>query len=626
MKSISSIIYSIFLLILSTALYATDSQGDARYLNITKAYTLNKDGSIQFEYKHSLRFDSYFAIHRKYGETNVLYDPEYQKVKVNYAYTDNEGRDRLPIPENALVEILPYMAQNAPFYNHLRQLIIVHTGLRIGSVASVNYTLNSNAEFMKFFAGNERILESSPADEKIIIIRVPNDKELFFKLHNASVEPQINKSEDFTEYIWIFKNLDAYQHEAMQQHPSFFEPWLQFSTTSMKNMYYSAMSHQAFRFNLSPPMEKWVDKIYEESMDVLDFVLQLQRKVVNDFRTYNIPLQSNAYRLQTAEEVFINGGGTPLEKAFFLVACLQRRGIRAFPVAATTSALVNENIGDLSVFDQFLVRLHTLPEEFVYLPVDKIPHNNLRFSLQNHILLPFYTGVNIFELKKEKASVNNIHVIANIELFENKGKKSLVNIAAKNNAVPFYVMRGKMDEEVNRFFNTLRTRDEEEGEKNIFCKINPVKHKRNKILDFTQNTFKADLKMISTATALKHQEPYYFYTLPHSNYGIADLRLPVLYPQRRSVFILPATISETYDYQIRIPKGYQFENTDLNKSLSFDFGEISIEIKAKKRKLNVTKSLVLKETEIALKDYSDFIQMLTLWNSQEASTIIIKKH
>ena len=102
---------------------------DAVYLNMTKEYTLNPDGSMDYHYSHQLKLFSYYAFNSRYGETFIVYNPKFQSLKVNKSVTVKENGENIPAPANALNEVLPGFASNAPYYNCLREMVVSHTGL-----------------------------------------------------------------------------------------------------------------------------------------------------------------------------------------------------------------------------------------------------------------------------------------------------------------------------------------------------------------------------------------------------------------------------------------------------------------------------------------------------------------
>ena len=93
------ILISLITIILSVDIYA--QQPDAIYLKMTKKYQLNEDGSVVFHYSHRLKYLSNYSYSRKYGETSIIYNPKFQKVKVNLCKTTMADGKVVPAPDNA---------------------------------------------------------------------------------------------------------------------------------------------------------------------------------------------------------------------------------------------------------------------------------------------------------------------------------------------------------------------------------------------------------------------------------------------------------------------------------------------------------------------------------------------
>src|SRR6056297_1598782 len=103
------------------------SDSDALYKKIIKTYTLNEDGSVDYQYQHELDLYSYYAFNRLYGETFIVYNPDYQTLKIDTSYTTMADGKIVQSPENAYNEVLPRMASGAPPYSHLREMVVTHT-------------------------------------------------------------------------------------------------------------------------------------------------------------------------------------------------------------------------------------------------------------------------------------------------------------------------------------------------------------------------------------------------------------------------------------------------------------------------------------------------------------------
>ena len=99
---------------------AQEAKSDAVYKEQTKEFTLNGDGSISYHYSHKLLINTYFAFHNLYGEDFIVYDPAFQKLKINRSVTTMADGKQVPSPENAYNELLPGFATNVPAWNRLR--------------------------------------------------------------------------------------------------------------------------------------------------------------------------------------------------------------------------------------------------------------------------------------------------------------------------------------------------------------------------------------------------------------------------------------------------------------------------------------------------------------------------
>ena len=135
MKYIKSLfLFSIFYLQSSILLFSQDENYDAVYLQIIKEYTLNPDGSMDYRYVKKQKLQTYRSFHSLYGETFIVYDPDFQSLKINDVHTIMADVKKVTAPANAFNEVLPGFAANAPAYNKLREMVITHPGTERGAV------------------------------------------------------------------------------------------------------------------------------------------------------------------------------------------------------------------------------------------------------------------------------------------------------------------------------------------------------------------------------------------------------------------------------------------------------------------------------------------------------------
>lgn len=130
---------------------------EAVYKNVEKIYTFDANGNCEFRQKTELRVNTLFAMNELCGETFIVYNPKFQRVKINAAYTITaDGMTRVDVPENAFNTVLPRCAADAPAFNFLRELVITHTALEPGATIFLDYSV--------FFDASSGILFDEYAD------------------------------------------------------------------------------------------------------------------------------------------------------------------------------------------------------------------------------------------------------------------------------------------------------------------------------------------------------------------------------------------------------------------------------------------------------------------------------
>ena len=144
MKTLSFYI-GIFVFLLCASSVRAASEAEFRVLS--KHYTLHADGSQELRVKKELTLYTHAAMNGLYGETFITYDPQYQELKIHESYTRQKDGTIVKTPDNAFVEVLPSSAKDAPAYNRLKEMVVVHTGLELGATIVLDYSNDSRAVY-----------------------------------------------------------------------------------------------------------------------------------------------------------------------------------------------------------------------------------------------------------------------------------------------------------------------------------------------------------------------------------------------------------------------------------------------------------------------------------------------
>ena len=83
-------------------------------------------------------------------------------LKIHESYTRQKDGNIVKTPENAFVEVLPSAAADAPAYNGLKEMVVVHTGLELGATIYLDYSVITRPGYLPELDVCEQIEELSP--------------------------------------------------------------------------------------------------------------------------------------------------------------------------------------------------------------------------------------------------------------------------------------------------------------------------------------------------------------------------------------------------------------------------------------------------------------------------------
>ncbi len=208
MKNIQTRVMMSAVLIMSAVLTSSAAPGsEAQFDRLVKAYVLNPDGSQELRVQKQLTIYTHAAMNNLYGETFIVYDPACQHLKINESYTRQVDGTIIETPANAFVEVLPSAAANAPAYNGLREMVVVHTGLELGATIYLDYTLTTDAGALPALDIFEQVEELSPIKYYELSVSVPSGTPLHYSLLNGRTSPKVAEAGGMRTVKWIMRNV-----------------------------------------------------------------------------------------------------------------------------------------------------------------------------------------------------------------------------------------------------------------------------------------------------------------------------------------------------------------------------------------------------------------------------------
>ena len=589
-------------------LLAQDAKSDALYQDQTKEYTLNKDGSWTYHYSHKLLINSYLAFHNLYGEDFIVYDPAFQKLKVNRSVTTMADGKQVASPENAYNELLPGFAANVPTWNRLREMVVTHTALERGSVIDFDYTLSTAKGYGQSLMGNEQLQMNSPVKKLTFIIHVPSGAFFNYEQVSFQTKPSIVKAGGKTTYTWIFNHLPAAMREDFRPKEQQNRARIVFVASTKKTDAIAFFaSQEAFKCEIPADVKSETAASVSGIDKPLLKVLKLQEKVANELNTWQVPLQYSAYKLRNVAAIWQSNGGTEAEKAVLLTAMLRSQNIQAEPVAVIAERYYSKKVASPALIERFLVKVSLAGMEPVFLSPTQSDQQDLRYSLAGKRIISLVPG-----------KVQQSEVIGE--------PKNLLALSGKLNLAEDLSLNGKLSLELGgRLVPWLKLQKDSAYASNMLSAAFGNGKITNVVIGKTDIDLSSFSFQATSGTFATEKAGHVFLKLPAMPNGSDSWHMTELVSSRTEPLEIPFNLNESYDIFITIPEGMAMVTSPASFNVSNEFGNIDISISAEGKQLHIIRKINITNVNVPVEKYDALRSMINSWNSKKYREIVLKK-
>ena len=371
MKTLSIYIGIIGMLLL--AVLPAKAASEAEFRKLSKTYTLRADGSQEVRVQKELTLFTHAAMNSLYGETFIVYDPDFQKLEIHESYTRQKDGNVIKTPANALVEVLPSAAANAPAYNRLKEMVVVHTGLELGATIVLDYSIVSKAGYLPELDVCCPVKELSPIKEYTFRLNVPAGKAVHYELLNASAKPAITQGSGMKTFTWTLKDVKprpyAYPSArgAMGQVQAVSSGMMTVFIASTWPRYDEAL--KSLKAQFQPGSHSIIEAKVAELTRGIEGNPQAIRNAIAGYMTElyqlgrcGVSLQEAGYRLRPASEVIRSAYGTQAELVNLDVTLQQAAGLEAEVAVCALRPSTKDNQG-LSTLVSVVAQSKLMPEK-----------------------------------------------------------------------------------------------------------------------------------------------------------------------------------------------------------------------------------------------------------------------
>lgn len=551
--------FLICMLLMTTTVFGAS---EAEYKKLAKTWTLNADGSQEFRYDMELTLFTHTAMNGTYGESFIVYNPQYQELKINSSYTKQKDGTIIKTPDNAFVEVLPRNAADAPAYNHLKEMVVVHTGLELGATIYLDYTVTSKPGYLPEVDIFEELLQSSPVKEYTLTIVIPEAKELAYTLTNNPAKASVKRSGGTCTTSWTLRNLPASSRAPFVYVKNGDVPFLAATTYASEG---EALATLLKQFNPSgdPQLTTLAESLTEGEKKDEDKLEAILEYTTNHIANNGLTLDQTGYRLRPADAVMSTAYGTEVEKANLLAGLLDGAGFKAEPMA-TYQAYADKGLA-LKAVDQLFVSCMVNGE--LYLFSTSSTHRPQTVNFDQTPLFSLQTG------KPVAIAVPQDYQI-----------KSDIAVRFKDGKVTTST-KESVGKELMPYFTTGNSENEQ-------------------------------------TAPLKVENGYATISLPDAEYGFSHLPYGYLNSQRKENLLIPRPVNEVYTYTIECPENMELRTPETDKTIRNAAGSLTISVKKNGRTATVTRSLELNKQLYTPAEYKELRQLLTEWSDVNGKTLL----
>lgn len=318
----------IFLLLIvfaSFSAFAKAPEKDAVYKLISKSYTLNTDGSTEFRKRTELQIFTRMTFGH-FGETFITYNPDFQELIINEAYTIRKDGSKVETPENAFNPMLPEGCTKCERLNGIRTMVVTHTALEYDAVIVLDYTIRSKNFFFQELLEKVDLQEEVPVEKYVVSVTTPDYKPAKFVL-NGKLSYTETESTDkgMKTTVMTFTNLPDYPTDEY----IFPGDYMAVTFYTMDEPHYIvgkiAQQNAMQKFSNQKITDFFMGRFTKEMTD-MDKVLSVRDYIHDNIQTNHLDASVLNYMFASPQQVWESNCALPIEKNILLAGVLQSLG------------------------------------------------------------------------------------------------------------------------------------------------------------------------------------------------------------------------------------------------------------------------------------------------------------
>ncbi|MBQ5993291.1 MAG: DUF3857 domain-containing protein [Bacteroidales bacterium] len=299
---------------------------DAVYKLISESYTLNTDGSTEFRKRTELQIFTRMTFDH-FGETFITYNPDFQELIINEAYTIRKDGSKVETPENAFNPMLPEGCTKCERLNGIRTMVVTHTALEYDAVIVLDYTIRSKNFFFQELLEKVDLQEEVPVEKYVVSVTAPDYKPAKFQLNgeNLVYTKTETTDKDFVTTVYTFSNLPERPTDEYL-FPSVYASLTFFTMDKAENLVGKMAQQNSMQKFDNQKITDFFKSRFTDEMNVMDKILYVRDYIHDNIQTNHLDASVLNYMFASPQQVWESNCALPIEKNILLAGVLQSLG------------------------------------------------------------------------------------------------------------------------------------------------------------------------------------------------------------------------------------------------------------------------------------------------------------
>ena len=310
------------------AAFAKAPEKDAVYKLVSKSYTLNTDGSTEFRKRTELQIFTRMTFDH-FGETFITYNPDFQELIINEAYTIRKDGSKVETPRNAFNPMLPEGCTKCERLNGIRTMVVTHTALEYDAVIVLDYTIRSKNFFFQELLEKVDLQEEVPVEKYVLSVTTPDYKPAKFVLNGKlSYTESENSNKNMKTTTMTFADLPALPTDEYL-FPGEYKAVTFYTMDEPHHIVGKIAQQNAMQKFSNQKITDFFRSRVKEDMTDMDKVLSVRDYIHDNIQTNHLDARVLNYMFASPQQVWESNCALPIEKNILLAGVLQSLGYDA---------------------------------------------------------------------------------------------------------------------------------------------------------------------------------------------------------------------------------------------------------------------------------------------------------